>query len=210
MASRAGFPTRRPMIRRPSASSVSCPQCGSVKVEKAIMAPQIARKKGRDRAPEPVRRDASRPRAGGLGNAAPAPEPISTPLLMAQERELRAKLKAAARPHHQPPRTMSAPAFRTKRRKMHYGEIEAPADLRRGLHRGSPRADRGRHRSGTAAGAAGRPQLGRAAESRRQSRYPVRHSGMRAIARRPGIPRCESRGFRVRPPLSRRAPRNDG
>ena len=60
---------------------VTCPACGSAKVEKAIMAPQIVSKKGRD-------------------NATPAPAtpadvaaPTSTPLMMAQERELRAKLK---------------------------------------------------------------------------------------------------------------------
>ena len=62
---------------------VNCPVCGSAKVERAIMAPQIVSKKGRDSAvPAP---------------AAPAPTdvttPTSTPLLMAQERELRAKLR---------------------------------------------------------------------------------------------------------------------
>ena len=60
---------------------VSCPNCGSVKVERAIMAPQIVTRKGREQtAPTP---------------AAPADVAASesTPLLMAQERELRAKLK---------------------------------------------------------------------------------------------------------------------
>ena len=33
---------------------VTCPVCGSAKVEKAIMAPRIVGKKGRDKAPAPV------------------------------------------------------------------------------------------------------------------------------------------------------------
>ncbi|MDF3810581.1 DUF1178 family protein, partial [Rhodopseudomonas sp. BAL398] len=33
---------------------VNCPQCGSAKVEKAIMAPQIARKKGKAAAAAPA------------------------------------------------------------------------------------------------------------------------------------------------------------
>jgi hypothetical protein len=63
---------------------VSCPNCGSVKVERAIMAPQIVSKKGRE--------------AGPPAPAAPSEAPASsesTPLLMAQERELRAKLRQA-------------------------------------------------------------------------------------------------------------------
>ena len=59
-----------------------CPVCGSAKVEKAIMAPQHRGKKGRERA-EPA--PAAAPR--------PTRQPASTPLMMAQERELRAKLK---------------------------------------------------------------------------------------------------------------------
>ena len=59
---------------------VNCPSCGSAKVERAIMAPQIVSKKGRDSA-EPA------PAA-----ATDVTAPTSTPLLMAQERELRAKL----------------------------------------------------------------------------------------------------------------------
>ena len=60
---------------------VSCPACGSTKVERGIMAPQIVSKKGKDSpAPSP---------AAPTEVAAPS----STPLMMAQERELRAKLK---------------------------------------------------------------------------------------------------------------------
>src|SRR6476620_12063911 len=64
---------------------VNCPDCGSAKVERAIMAPQIVSKKGREAAaPAPA------PAPAPAGDAA---APASPPLLLAQERELRAKLK---------------------------------------------------------------------------------------------------------------------
>ena len=93
---------------------VNCPACGSAKVERAIMAPQIVSKKGREiAAPEP---------------AAPAPAtevtaPASTPLLMAQERELRAKLKEL-RDHIVKNADNVGERFPNEARKMHYGDIE--------------------------------------------------------------------------------------
>jgi hypothetical protein len=92
---------------------VSCPACGSAKVDKAIMAPQIVSKKGRESAvPVPVA-------------AAPtdATAPASTPLLMAQERELRAKLKEL-RDHIVKNADNVGERFPTEARKMHYGDIE--------------------------------------------------------------------------------------
>jgi hypothetical protein len=90
---------------------VSCPACGSAKVERAIMAPQIVGKKGRDA-------------------AAPAPAastevaaPTSTPLMMAQERELRAKLKEL-RDHIVKNADNVGERFPNEARKMHYGDIE--------------------------------------------------------------------------------------
>jgi hypothetical protein len=93
---------------------VNCPVCGSAKVERAIMAPQIVSKKDRYRteAPAPA--------------AAPAPEvaaPTSTPLLMAQERELRAKLKEL-RDHIVKNADNVGERFPNEARKMHYGDIE--------------------------------------------------------------------------------------
>ncbi len=94
---------------------VSCPSCGSTKVERAIMAPQIVSKKGREiTAPTPA--------------PAPAPAtevaaPASTPLLMAQERELRAKLKEL-RDHIVKNADNVGEHFPTEARKMHYGDIE--------------------------------------------------------------------------------------
>jgi hypothetical protein len=94
---------------------VTCPVCGSAKVEKAIMAPQIVSKKGReDVAPAPV--PAPVP-------AAEAPSPGSTPLLMAQERELRAKLKEL-RDHIVKNADNVGERFPNEARKMHYGDIE--------------------------------------------------------------------------------------
>ena len=63
---------------------VNCPACGSAKVERAIMAPQIVSKKGRDQS-----RDQETPASVPVPVApADAATPASTPLLMAQEREL--------------------------------------------------------------------------------------------------------------------------
>jgi hypothetical protein len=90
---------------------VNCPVCGSPKVERAIMAPQIVSKKGRE-------------------SAAPAPAvatdvttPASTPLLMAQERELRAKLREL-RDHIVKNADNVGERFPNEARKMHYGDIE--------------------------------------------------------------------------------------
>jgi hypothetical protein len=90
---------------------VNCPICGSAKVERAIMAPQIVTGKGCE-------------------SAAPAPAaatdvtaPASTPLLMAQERELRAKLKEL-RDHIVKNADNVGERFPNEARKMHYGDIE--------------------------------------------------------------------------------------
>jgi hypothetical protein len=90
---------------------VGCPACGSTNVERAIMAPQIVSKK-KDRA-EPA------PAAPATEVAAPA----STPLMMAQERELRAKLKEL-RDHIVKNADNVGERFPNEARKMHYGELE--------------------------------------------------------------------------------------
>ena len=94
---------------------VSCPVCESVKVEKAIMAPRIVGKKGRERA-EPAPAPAGPP-------ATEAPAAASTPLMMAQERELRAKIKDL-RDHIVKNADNVGEKFPNEARKMHYGEIE--------------------------------------------------------------------------------------
>jgi hypothetical protein len=94
---------------------VNCPACGSAKVERAIMAPQIVSKKGREAAaPAPA------PAPAPAGDVA---VPASTPLLMAQERELRAKLKEL-RDHIVKNADNVGERFPNEARKMHYGDIE--------------------------------------------------------------------------------------
>jgi hypothetical protein len=94
---------------------VNCPACGSAKVERAIMAPQIVSKKGREAAaPAPA------PAPAPTGDVAAAG---STPLLMAQERELRAKLKEL-RDHIVKNADNVGERFPNEARKMHYGDIE--------------------------------------------------------------------------------------
>jgi hypothetical protein len=92
---------------------VSCPSCGSVKVERAIMAPQIVSKKGREVAPP----------APAATVPAETAATESTPLLMAQERELRAKLKEL-RDHIVKNADNVGERFPNEARKMHYGDIE--------------------------------------------------------------------------------------
>ena len=99
---------------------VNCPVCGSAKVQRSIMAPQIVSKKGRD---DQGNRD-------GQSNHVPAPSqpeevtaPGSTPLLMAQERELRAKLREL-RDQIVKNADNVGERFPNEARKMHYGDIE--------------------------------------------------------------------------------------
>ena len=95
---------------------VNCPSCGSDKVERAIMAPQIVSQRGRERSV-----------AGTKSAPAPLPTevtaPASTPLMMAQERELRAKLKEL-RDHIVKNADNVGERFPNEARKMHYGDIE--------------------------------------------------------------------------------------
>jgi hypothetical protein len=93
---------------------VNCPVCGSARVERAIMAPQIVSKKGRDSAPIP---------APAAAPPTDVTTPASTPLLMAQERELRAKIKEL-RDHIVKNADNVGERFPNEARKMHYGDIE--------------------------------------------------------------------------------------
>jgi hypothetical protein len=97
---------------------VTCPVCGSAKVEKAIMAPRLART--------------------DQGRSAPAPEAVETPVMPApagpdpkapvamispQERAFREKLKEL-RDHLTKNAEHVGQRFPEEARKMHYGEIE--------------------------------------------------------------------------------------
>ena len=93
---------------------VTCPVCGSAKVEKAIMAPRLARTDKDRGAPEEV-----------VPTPAPAaPEPKApVAMISPQERELRQKLKAL-RDHLTKNAEHVGARFPEEARKMHYGEIE--------------------------------------------------------------------------------------
>ena len=92
---------------------VTCPFCGSSKVEKQIMAPSVARK---DKAPVAPAPDVA------------APPPVAPPqqqltLVSEPERELRAMVKAL-REHVVKNADYVGKGFADEARKMHYGEIE--------------------------------------------------------------------------------------
>ena len=94
---------------------VSCPLCGSAKVEKAIMAPRLART------------DKSGPIVARVEAPAPAPTPAEAPtpvaMISPQEREFRKKLKEL-RDHLTSNAENVGKKFPEVARKMHYGEVE--------------------------------------------------------------------------------------
>jgi hypothetical protein len=92
---------------------VSCPHCGSAKVDKAIMAPRLAGS-----------------RKGAMPIAAPSELPAAAPqdkapvaMISPQEQELRAKLKEL-RDHLTQNADHVGAKFPEEARKMHYGETE--------------------------------------------------------------------------------------
>jgi hypothetical protein len=92
---------------------VTCPICGSAKVEKEIMSPRLAGSRRREEAPPPHHGTPS------------DPANQSTPVAMVspQERELRKKLKEL-REHLTKNADNVGPKFPEVARKMHYGEID--------------------------------------------------------------------------------------
>jgi hypothetical protein len=103
---------------------VTCPVCGSAKVEKAIMAPRLARAEAAAPAealPMPLpAMPASLP-----APQPPLPAPGKTPvaIMSPQERELRKKLKEL-REHVTKNADYVGPRFPEQARKIHYGEVE--------------------------------------------------------------------------------------
>ena len=136
---------------------VTCPACGSAKVEKAMMAPRLSGTKKRGDAPSaapahdvrPRRRRSRRRRARG-----PAPVAMMSP----QEREFRKKLKEL-REHLTKNADYVGQKFPEEARKMHYGEIEHRSIYGEASPAGRQGAARGGHRVSSAAGAAGRAEL---------------------------------------------------
>ena len=103
---------------------VTCPICGSAKIEKAIMAPSLAANLGHSGTadPQPPTPPAPPP---PLQPAPMLPIPPKTPVAMmsAAERELRHKLKEL-RDHITKNAHYVGPRFPEEARKIHYGEAE--------------------------------------------------------------------------------------
>jgi len=102
---------------------VACPICGSAKVEKAIMAPNLAAKVGDSGTADP--RPPAPPAPPLLQPAPTPPIPPKTPVAMMStaERELRHKLKEL-RDHITKNAHYVGPRFPEEARKIHYGETE--------------------------------------------------------------------------------------
>ena len=108
------FPNSAAYDKQVKRKLVSCPICGSAKVEKAIMAPRLARK---DKSTSiTVPEDASPPANAPVANA-----PVA--MMSPQEKEFRAKLKEL-RDHLTANADNVGKKFPEQARKMHYGEIE--------------------------------------------------------------------------------------
>jgi hypothetical protein len=104
---------------------VTCPACGSTKVEKALMTPRL----GRSDSSSSSRQDSnpeSRQEAPAQQSAEPAPEAATSPapvaMMTPQEQELRQKLREL-RDHLVKNAENVGPRFPEEARKMHYGEI---------------------------------------------------------------------------------------
>jgi hypothetical protein len=100
---------------------VTCPLCGSAKVEKALMTPRLARAdtpSNQEAAPHPP------PRAGeDRGETAVAKVPTPVAMISPQEQEFRRKLREL-RDHLVKNAENVGPRFPEEARKMHYGETE--------------------------------------------------------------------------------------
>jgi hypothetical protein len=107
---------------------VSCPACGSEKVEKALMAPSLGRgtRKGRSEIAVPAEMSAAEAPAPAESKApeTKAPESKAPVAMMSpQEREFRSKLKEL-RDHLTKNAENVGGKFPEEARKMHYGETE--------------------------------------------------------------------------------------
>ena len=100
---------------------VTCPLCGSAKVEKALMTPRLARAD----TPSPRKPPPAQPLPASPAEAAPAATPTPTPVAMIspQEQEFRQKLREL-RDHLVKNAENVGPRFPEEARKMHYGEAE--------------------------------------------------------------------------------------
>ncbi len=109
------FPSSAAYDQQAKRALVTCPICGSAKVEKAIMAPRLARTEAAE-PPPPLAMLPAPPLPPASGKT---PVAIMSP----PERELRKKLKEL-REHLTQNADYVGPRFPEQARKIHYGEIE--------------------------------------------------------------------------------------
>ena len=102
---------------------VSCPACGSMKVEKALMAPSLGTgaKKKKSGAQRPIEAPAASESAPSPGTPSEATSPVA--MMSPQEKEFRSKLKEL-RDHLTKNADNVGKKFPEEARKMHYGETE--------------------------------------------------------------------------------------
>ncbi|MEP9366408.1 DUF1178 family protein [Xanthobacter sp. VNH20] len=108
------FPSSESFEAQRGRGLVSCPNCGSVRVEKAIMAPSVART---DRAPAAATPDSDTA-------AAPAQAPANPVALMGQQEREFHRLLRELRDHVTRNADYVGEDFADLARKMHGGEIE--------------------------------------------------------------------------------------
>lgn len=95
---------------------VTCPACGSTKVEKALMTPRLKRTdKGKSHSAPPA--------AEAPGQDAPASSNVPVAIMSNEEKQFRAKLKEL-RDHLTKNSDNVGKKFPEEARKMHYGEVE--------------------------------------------------------------------------------------
>ncbi len=114
------------------AAAIDCPVCGSTKVEKAIMAPNVAKSAGRSRGRDEVAAAAAAPAPGARALGAPTPHvPVSGATTKAmREVEQSAKVRRALqelRRQVEESFDYVGPAFAEEARKIHYGEADERA-----------------------------------------------------------------------------------
>jgi hypothetical protein len=106
---------------------VTCPLCGSSKVEKALMTPRLGKAdtpSNHEAAPAPPRPpQAGEGREGEAAPAATAKMPTPVAMISPQEQEFRQKLREL-RDHLVKNAENVGPRFPEEARKMHYGEAE--------------------------------------------------------------------------------------
>jgi hypothetical protein len=100
---------------------VTCPACGSEKVEKAIMAPSLGRGSRKDKSASAPETATSEVVMAESPAAAESKSPVA--MMSPQEREFRTKLKEL-REHLTKNAENVGGKFPEEARKMHYGEIE--------------------------------------------------------------------------------------